>query len=103
ARGVRLVEGRHQPLADVAVQMQDQIADAVARFIRPPPDLPLGQRFDAAAQARPVLIEQLGPREVEKQACRRISWHHVSPQTTYPSRSNPRNITASTSRSSVAT
>src|SRR5580698_4504019 len=53
------IKGRNQPLVDITVQMQNEIADAVARLVGPPPHLLLAQRRDGLAQPRPVLAQQL--------------------------------------------
>src|SRR5438874_3778013 len=46
-------------LLNVAIQVQEQIADAVARVVRSPPDLFVLQGLDARAQPWPVLLHQL--------------------------------------------
>jgi hypothetical protein len=63
---VQSFEGCNQPLPDVTVQVQDQIADAIAGIVRPPPHLFVAQSFDATSQSWPVLLEQLLSREFEK-------------------------------------
>ena len=54
-------------MAHVAVQVQQQVADAVAGLVGTPPDLLVGERFDALAQAGPVLLHELSPRELEEE------------------------------------
>ncbi len=53
------VERGDKPLRDVAVQMQNQVADAVGCGIGTPPDLLGGERLDTGAQTRPVVLESL--------------------------------------------
>src|SRR3954462_10571380 len=43
-----------KPLADVAVQMQQEIADAVRLIVRAPPERILGQCLDGESQLRAV-------------------------------------------------
>jgi hypothetical protein len=56
---VEMQEGCDKPLGDVAVEMEQQVADAVAGGIGPPPDLIVSERFDARAQAGPILADEL--------------------------------------------
>jgi hypothetical protein len=43
------------------------IAGAVTRVVRPPPQLLVGEGFDALAHARPVLVDHFRAREFEKE------------------------------------
>ena len=61
-----VIEGGDQPLSDIAVEMQQQIADTVAGLVGAPPDLLVGEGFDGAAHARPALVDQLGAGVVEE-------------------------------------
>jgi hypothetical protein len=55
----KAIEGRHQPLAHIAIQVQEQIPDAVALRVGTPPDLLVGERFDTGAQAGPGFSQHL--------------------------------------------
>src|ERR1017187_10034146 len=53
------VERGHEPLGDVAVEMEDYVADAVAGFVGAPPNLFGGHGFHTCFEARPVLVQEL--------------------------------------------
>jgi hypothetical protein len=61
------IEGGNQPLADVAIEVQDEIADAVGSDVGTPPDLLFAERFDAGAEAGPVVLKQFVAGEFEEE------------------------------------
>jgi hypothetical protein len=61
-------ERNHDPLPNVAIQVQQEIPDTIAALMRAPPDLIVREHSQALASARPKFIQQLAPREIEKHA-----------------------------------
>lgn len=56
----------HEPLPHIAIEMQDQVPDAVAGRVRTPPDLFVCQRLHARPQPWPVLLQQLLARKLKE-------------------------------------
>jgi hypothetical protein len=61
------VEGCDEPLPDISIEMKDEVADAVAGRVGPPPDLFQAERLYGCAKPRPVLVEELVAGEVEEE------------------------------------
>src|SRR5882724_1031234 len=49
----------HNPLARIAAQMQHQIPNAVRLFIRPPPDLLIGQPLETLFDLRQKVFDEM--------------------------------------------
>jgi hypothetical protein len=56
----------NHPLPDVAAEMQNQIADTVAFFIRPPPDFVFAQFGETGAQPGQIFLPEMAPRFGDK-------------------------------------
>src|SRR5438045_4489530 len=70
-----MIEWGNQPLIHVSIQVQDQVADAVARFIRTPPHLLIAERFHTSAKTRPVLVQQLPAGKLDECSGQAFQWH----------------------------
>ena len=55
------VERHKDPLRDVAAQVQQQVADGVARRVGPLPHVAFGEQLDAATDARHVFVLHVAP------------------------------------------
>jgi hypothetical protein len=53
-------------LAHIAIEMEDQVRDAVGCGVGPAPDLLFGQRLDAGAEAGPIVLKELVAGELEE-------------------------------------
>ncbi len=62
----RTTQRYYQPLLNVAVQMQQQIPNAVALRIGTPPDLLITQKIETLTNASPVLVEQFASAYIQE-------------------------------------
>src|SRR5262249_48382083 len=70
-------DARHDPLSKVAVQMQQQVADAVRSFIRTPPQSLLRQRVDSETKFRGIFAREIVARAIDEQSIEMMCNHHV--------------------------
>ncbi|MDZ7632277.1 MAG: hypothetical protein U5K74_13255 [Gemmatimonadaceae bacterium] len=61
-----LPDAADEPLARVALDVQDQVADAVRSLGRSPPEIVVAEWCTGELDARQVLVEQVVARGVEK-------------------------------------
>src|SRR5690606_673569 len=62
----RAAHSADDPLPNVSRQVEEEVPDAVRRFVRAPPELLLGEPFGGGARPGQELVQEEGPGVVEK-------------------------------------